>query len=77
MAYAQMILNKGTYGDAQILKPSSIELIFTNFNSRFPKNAHGLGFELDQYSWSGPMASLDCAGHTGFAGTCMAIDRGK
>ena len=73
---AQMILNKGTYGDVQILKPSTVELIFTNFNTKFPEHSHGLGFELDQYSWAGPMASLDCAGHTGFAGTCMAIDRG-
>ncbi|KAF8327076.1 beta-lactamase/transpeptidase-like protein, partial [Amanita rubescens] len=73
--FCQMILNEGTYGDLQILKPSTVELIFTNFNTKFPGHSHGLGFELDQCSWSGPMASLDCAGHTGFAGTCMAIDR--
>ena len=71
-----MILNNGTYGDAQILKPSSVDLIFTNFNTKFPENAHGLGFDLNKYSLSGPMTSLECAGHTGYTGTSMAIDRG-
>src|SRR6266576_742383 len=38
---AQMILNKGTYGDVEILKPSTIELIFTNFNTKFPEHSQG------------------------------------
>ncbi|KAF8635307.1 hypothetical protein AX17_003955 [Amanita inopinata Kibby_2008] len=73
--FCQMILNNGTYGTAQVLQPSSVDLIFTNFNSHFPGNAHGLGFELDQYYWSGPMQSLLTAGHTGYTGTSMVIDR--
>jgi CubicO group peptidase (beta-lactamase class C family) len=40
-----------------------------------PSNAHGLGFELNQTYWSGPMRSLHTAGHTGFTGTTLWIDR--
>ena len=70
-----MILNNGTYGKTQILKPETVDLIFHNFNTAFPGNDHGLGFELNQYYWSGPMQSPQTAGHTGFTGTTMAIDR--
>lgn len=40
-----------------------------------PNDAHGLGFELNQTYWSGPMRSLQTAGHTGFTGTTLWIDR--
>jgi len=73
--FCQMILNNGTYGKAQILKPSTVDLIFHDFNTNFPGNAHGLGFELDQNYWAGPMRSLQTAGHTGYTGTSMVIDR--
>lgn len=71
----QMILNNGTYGGRKYLSQQAVDWIFTNFNARFPSDAHGLGFELDQYYWSGPMASLQTAGHTGYTGTTLAIDR--
>lgn len=70
-----MILNNGTYGGKRVLRPETVDLIFTNFNTAFPGNAHGLGFELDQTYWSGPMSSLQTAGHTGYTGTSLAIDR--
>jgi CubicO group peptidase (beta-lactamase class C family) len=72
----QMILNNGTYGGHRILSEEVVDLIFTNFNARFPGDAHGLGFELDQYYTAGPLASLRTASHTGFTGTSMVIDRG-
>jgi CubicO group peptidase (beta-lactamase class C family) len=71
----QMILNNGTYNGRQILSQDAVNLIFHNFNTRFPEDAHGLGFELNQAYWSGPMANPLCAGHTGFTGTTLAIDR--
>ncbi|KAG6909922.1 hypothetical protein DXG01_014442 [Tephrocybe rancida] len=74
--FCQMILNNGTYNGVQILEPSTVDLIFHDYNgARFPGNNHGLGFELNQYYWSGPMQSLQTAGHTGYTGTTMAIDR--
>ncbi|TFK41654.1 putative beta-lactamase, partial [Crucibulum laeve] len=73
--FCQMVLNNGTYGTTTILKPQTVDLIFHNFNTAFPGNEHGLGFELNQFYWSGAMASLQTAGHTGYTGTTMAIDR--
>ena len=54
----QMILNNGTYGGVRILSSEVVDLIFHNFNTKFPGDDHGLGFELDQYYTAGPMASL-------------------
>ncbi|KAF9457910.1 putative beta-lactamase [Collybia nuda] len=73
--FCQMILNNGTYGGVRILNSSTVDMIFHNYNTAFPGNAHGLGFELNQFFWSGAMQSLATAGHTGFTGTSMAIDR--
>ena len=75
--FCQMILNNGTYGGHRILSHESVDLIFENFNTRFPGEEHGLGFELNQYYTAGPMASLLTASHTGFTGTSMVIDRGS
>jgi hypothetical protein len=70
-----MILNNGTYGGVRILSPEVVGLIFHNFNTRFPGDEHGLGFELDQYYTAGPMASLQvCSGPppTLFPPSCTA-----
>ncbi|KAH9224993.1 putative beta-lactamase [Leptodontidium sp. 2 PMI_412] len=74
--FCQMILNNGTYGGHRILSHEVVDLIFTNFNTKFPGEEHGLGFELNQYYTAGPMASLLTASHTGFTGTSLVIDRG-
>lgn len=74
-ALCQMILNNGTYLGNRILSEKAVNLIFTNFNARFPGDAHGLGFELDQYYTVGPLASMFTASHTGFTGTTLVIDR--
>lgn len=75
--FCQMILNNGTYGGHRILSPEVVDLIFHNFNTKFPGDEHGLGFELNQYYTAGPMRSLLTASHTGFTGTSMVIDRGS
>jgi CubicO group peptidase (beta-lactamase class C family) len=89
--FCQMILNNGTYGGVKVLEPWTVDLIFHNYNTAcvprsprlwccgwptaVPNDAHGLGFELNQTYWSGPMRSLQTAGHTGFTGTTLFIDR--
>ncbi|KAK1923922.1 putative beta-lactamase [Papiliotrema laurentii] len=73
--FCQMILNNGSYHGTKILEPWTVDLIFHNYNTQFPDDAHGLGFELNQTYWSGPMRSLETAGHTGFTGTTLFIDR--
>ncbi|MFC9389100.1 serine hydrolase [Streptomyces venezuelae] len=71
---ARTLLNGGAYGRARILSPASVELMFTDFNTAFPGDAHGLGFELHQHWYMGAMATPRTAGHTGFTGTSLVLD---
>lgn len=71
---ARTLLNGGAYGDARILTPESVELMFTDFNTDFPGDEHGLGFELYQHWYMGAMATPRSAGHTGFTGTSLVLD---
>lgn len=71
---ARTLLNGGVYGRARILSPESVELMFTDFNTDFPGDEHGLGFELYQHWYMGAMATPRTAGHTGFTGTSMVLD---
>ncbi|MFF3734965.1 serine hydrolase [Streptomyces sp. NPDC002476] len=71
---ARTLLNGGAYGRARILSDASVDLLFTDFNTAFPGDAHGLGFELYQHWYMGAMATPRTAGHTGFTGTCLVLD---
>ncbi|MFE4213912.1 serine hydrolase [Streptomyces sp. NPDC056844] len=71
---ARTLLNGGTYGSARILSEKSVELLFTDFNTSFPGDEHGLGFELYQHWYMGAMATPRTAGHTGFTGTSLVLD---
>jgi CubicO group peptidase (beta-lactamase class C family) len=68
------LLNGGSYGRARVLRPESVELMFTDFNTDFPGDEHGLGFELYQHWYMGAMATPRTAGHTGFTGTSLVLD---
>lgn len=68
------LLNGGVYGRSRILRPGSVELMFTDFNTAFPGDEHGLGFELHQHWYMGAMATPRTAGHTGFTGTSLVLD---
>ncbi|MDQ0779362.1 CubicO group peptidase (beta-lactamase class C family) [Streptomyces aurantiacus] len=68
------LLNGGVYGGARILRPESVDLMFTDFNTAFPGDEHGLGFELYQHWYMGAMATERTAGHTGFTGTSLVLD---
>ncbi|WP_175409206.1 serine hydrolase, partial [Streptomyces sp. TRM64462] len=71
---ARTLLNGGVYGRVRILRPASVELMFTDFNTAFPGDEHGLGFELYQHWYMGAMATPYSAGHTGFTGTSLVLD---
>ncbi|MFF9064094.1 serine hydrolase [Streptomyces sp. NPDC014891] len=71
---ARALLNGGAYGRARILSAASVELMFTDFNTGFPGDEHGLGFELYQHWYMGAMATPRTAGHTGFTGTSLVLD---
>ncbi|MEU3223277.1 serine hydrolase [Streptomyces sp. NPDC006976] len=71
---ARTLLNGGVYGRSRILSAESVDLLFTDFNTAFPGDAHGLGFELYQHWYMGAMATPRTAGHTGFTGTSLVLD---
>ena len=71
---ARTLLNGGSYGTSRILSAESVELLFTDFNTAFPGDEHGLGFELYQHWYMGAMATPRTAGHTGFTGTSLVLD---
>ncbi|WP_069173821.1 serine hydrolase domain-containing protein [Streptomyces griseus] len=71
---ARTLLNGGVYGRSRILSEESVELLFTDFNTAFPGDEHGLGFELYQHWYMGAMATPRTAGHTGFTGTSLVVD---
>lgn len=68
------LLNHGAYGTVRILRPETVDLMFSNANTAFPGHDHGLGFELYQHWYMGAMATPRTAGHTGFTGTSLVID---
>lgn len=71
---ARALLDGGVYAGKRILRPASVELLFTDFNTAFPGDDHGLGFELYQHWYMGAMATPHSAGHTGFTGTSLVLD---
>ncbi|WP_242585641.1 serine hydrolase domain-containing protein [Streptomyces sp. MST-110588] len=60
------LLNGGTYGTARILGPRSVAALL---------DPPGLGFRVDQPSFMGELAGRGAAGHTGFTGTSLVLDR--
>lgn len=64
--FCRTLLAGGSYGAARILGPDFVELLLT---------APGLGFALDQPWFMGELAGRGAAGHTGFTGTSLVLDR--
>ncbi|MFK0115746.1 serine hydrolase domain-containing protein [Streptomyces sp. NPDC090994] len=64
--FCRALLSGGSYGPARILGPGFTELLLA---------PPGLGFALDQPWFMGELAGRGAAGHTGFTGTSLVIDR--
>ncbi|MFB7651774.1 MULTISPECIES: serine hydrolase domain-containing protein [unclassified Streptomyces] len=64
--FCRALLGGGAYGPARILGPDFVELLLTE---------PGLGFALDQAWFMGELAGRGAAGHTGFTGTMLVLDR--
>ncbi len=71
----QMILNRGTYGGTQYLKPETVDL-FTSKQSDVSRR--GLGFDRwdpnRDTKYPSVLASDQTYGHTGYTGTCFWVD---
>jgi len=72
---AQTMINGGSYGKSRILSQATVDALLHNENTEFPSNSHGLGFELDQRWYMDGLSSPETAGHTGYTGTSIVIDR--
>ncbi|QFK71399.1 serine hydrolase [Pradoshia sp. D12] len=70
---AHAYLNDGKYGKIRILKKKTIDLIMKNYNTAFPGNDHGLGFELNQGWYMDSLSDTFTAGHTGYTGTALVM----
>lgn len=74
--FAQMLLNKGSYGGISFITPETLELFTSRQNSN---NRRGLGFDKPEFDpdkdtpVSG-YASPSSFGHSGFTGTLLWID---
>lgn len=64
--FCRTLLCGGAHGRARILGPDFVELLFTG---------SGLGFGIDQPWFMGELAGRGAAGHTGFTGTSLVLDR--
>ncbi|WP_085944836.1 serine hydrolase [Actinoalloteichus spitiensis] len=72
--FGQTMLNGGCYGEARILRSSTVRQMLTNQNEAFPGHPRGLGFELDQPFYMGGLSGPLTAGHTGYTGTSLVLD---
>jgi CubicO group peptidase (beta-lactamase class C family) len=71
----QMMLNRGTYGGVQYIKPETVDQ-FTAKQSAVSRR--GLGFDrwdpITDHNYPSKLASPEAYGHTGFTGTCVWVD---
>jgi len=68
--FAEAMLNGGARGNARILSPESVRAMTRDADG----GGHGLGWEVDQDWYMGPLASAQAWGHTGYTGTSLVID---
>ncbi|MGW7242133.1 serine hydrolase domain-containing protein [Streptomyces sp. NPDC054804] len=64
--FCRALLAGGAYGPARILGPDFVDLLL---------GPPGLGFLVDQRWFMGELAGRGAAGHTGFTGTSLVLDR--
>ncbi|QNP75980.1 beta-lactamase family protein [Streptomyces roseirectus] len=64
--FCRTLLNGGSYGTARILGGAYVDLLL---------DPPGLGFAVDQAWFMGELAGRGAAGHTGFTGTSLVVDR--
>ncbi len=75
--FIQMIMNGGSYGGKQYIKPETIKLFTTRQSN---KSTRALGWDtktVNGYSSAGTLFGEKSFGHTGFTGTSVWIDQEK
>lgn len=72
--FGQMMLNGGTYDGVRVLSQRAVDLLVTDWNQKFPGDAIGLGWSIDQSWYQGALAGPHTSGHEGFTGTALTIN---
>ncbi len=74
--FAQLILNRGTYGNVRIFSPLTVKKMTTVQSPPGKRVRRGLGWDIDSnFSRNrGELFPLGSFGHTGFTGTSIWID---
>ncbi len=74
--FAQMILNGGSYDEARILSPPSVQKMTARESPPNKTVVRGLGWDIDSphSSTRGQLFPVGSFGHTGFTGTSIWID---
>ncbi len=73
--FGQMLLNGGSYGGARVLRQETLREAMTNQVDGITTSARGLGFELDARFYMGALVGEGTAGHTGYTGPSLTVDR--
>jgi CubicO group peptidase (beta-lactamase class C family) len=72
--FGQMMLNGGSYDGVRVLSQRAVKLMLTNWDTKFPGDATGLGWSIDRGYFMGALSGPHSAGHEGFTGTTLVID---
>jgi len=73
--FGQKFLNEGSWDGVRVLCPSSVREMFRLQTPALRHVVRGLGWELHQPRYRGEHADGIRAGHTGFTGTSIVLDR--
>lgn len=71
---AHIFINDGKYGGKRILAPETVKLMLQNYNTAFPGDDHGLGWELGQGWYMDALSDSNTFGHTGYTGTSIVVN---
>jgi len=71
--FSQMLLNNGTYGGHQYIKPETVQL-FTMREAEHSNRGYGFDRKSSEHSTAGSLTSMSTYGHLGFTGTSLWID---
>lgn len=77
LIFLQMIMNSGSYGSKQYLKPETVKLFTTR---QTQKSTRALGWDtktINGYSSAGTLFGEKSFGHTGFTGTSVWVEPEK
>lgn len=72
--FLQTMINGGSYGDAQVLQPESLQLMMKDQITTESHLGQSLGWNVNRGWFMAGLSSPSTVGHTGFTGTSFVLD---